>query len=221
MRRRAVNNFGGEVFEGGALCLLRNRKRGSGCADKPLLLWSSAEVVQPTISSADLQFLENRKFSRAEICAAFGVPEEIVATTDYNKYDVMQGARLNFIENRVAPLCARLEAEENKTTIPALLKSFPESSIASAPPIENRKSKISSVGSTSIHFPSCSRPGATASPLPKSASIWVSLSTNSTASSTSASNHCPTAIPLICQKPFSPLQTIQLSHHAVTWRSMR
>ena len=70
---------------------------------------------QPELSSADLQFLENRKFSRAEICAAFGVPEEIITTTDNAKYDVMPGARLNFIENRVAPLCARLEADEDAT----------------------------------------------------------------------------------------------------------
>src|SRR5204862_2241388 len=93
----------------------RNRKRGAGTADRPLLLWSSCEVIKPQLSSADLQFLENRKFSRSEICAALGVPEEIVSTTDHNKYDVMQGARLNFIENRVAPLCARLEAEEQMT----------------------------------------------------------------------------------------------------------
>jgi hypothetical protein len=73
----------------------------------------TAEVIKPQLSSSDLQFLENRKFSRAEICAAFGVPEEIVTTTDYAKYDVMAGARLNFIENRVAPLCGRLEAEED------------------------------------------------------------------------------------------------------------
>jgi HK97 family phage portal protein len=99
---------------------LRDRKRGVGKADKPLLLWNGVDVVKPTLSSADLQFLENRKFSRAEICAAFGVPEEIVTTTDHSKYDVMAGARLNFIENRVAPLCRRLEAEENHTTIPAL-----------------------------------------------------------------------------------------------------
>src|ERR1043166_6665221 len=100
---------------------LRQRKRRAGAADRSILLWGATEIVKPTLSSADLQFLENRKFSRAEICAAFGVPEEIVATSDHNKYDVMQGARLNFIENRIAPLCARLEAEENATTIPALL----------------------------------------------------------------------------------------------------
>ena len=94
---------------------LRQRKRRAGTADQPLLLWSGAEVVKPQLSSADMQFLENRKFTRSEICAAFGVPEEIVTTTDHNKYDVMSGARLNFIENRVAPLCRRLEAAEGPT----------------------------------------------------------------------------------------------------------
>jgi len=91
---------------------LRDRKRRAGTADRPLLLCGKMEVEQPRLSGTDLQFLENRKFLRSEICAAFGVPEEIVATTDSAKYDVMAGARLNFIENRVAPLCRRLEAEE-------------------------------------------------------------------------------------------------------------
>ena len=43
------------------------------------------------------------------------MPEEIITSTEHAKYDVMQGARLNFIENRIAPLCARLEAEEQAT----------------------------------------------------------------------------------------------------------
>lgn len=97
------------------LAALRERKRKAGTADRPLLLWNTAEVIKPELSSSDLQFLENRKFSRAEICAAFGVPEEVVTTTDTAKYDVMSGARLNFIENRVMPLCRRLEAEEDAT----------------------------------------------------------------------------------------------------------
>jgi phage portal protein BeeE len=92
---------------------LRERKGRAGMADRPLVLSGVNEIVKPQISSSDLQFLENRKFSRAEICAAFGVPEEIVTATDHAKYDVMQGARQNFIENRVAPLCGRLEAEED------------------------------------------------------------------------------------------------------------
>jgi HK97 family phage portal protein len=95
------------------LAALKDRKRRAGSADRPILLPGSAEIIRPQLSSTDLQFLENRKFSRAEICAAFGVPEEIVTSADHAKYDVMAGARLNFIENRVAPLCSRLEAEED------------------------------------------------------------------------------------------------------------
>jgi HK97 family phage portal protein len=97
------------------LAALRQRKSRAGLADRPMLLPGSAEVIRPQLSGADLQFLDNRKFTRAEICAAFGVPEEIVTSADHAKYDVMAGARLNFIENRVAPLCSRLEAEENAT----------------------------------------------------------------------------------------------------------
>jgi phage portal protein BeeE len=94
------------------LAALRERKRSAGTADRPLFLWGGARVEKPQVSSADLQFLENRKFTRSEICAAFGVPEEVLTATDHSKYDVMAGARLNFIENRVAPFCRRLEAEE-------------------------------------------------------------------------------------------------------------
>ncbi len=97
------------------LATLTNRKSPPGLPDRPVFLPGCLEVIQPRLSSSDLQFLENRKFSRAEICAAFGVPEEILTSTDTAKYDVMEGARLNFIENRVAPLCARLEAAEEVT----------------------------------------------------------------------------------------------------------
>ena len=95
------------------LAALRERKRRAGSADRPVLLWAGAEVVTPKLASSDLQFLANRKFSVTEICAAFGVPEEIITTTNAAKYDVMAGARLNFVENRVLPLCRRLEAEED------------------------------------------------------------------------------------------------------------
>lgn len=96
-----------------AACL--DRKRRAGRADRPLLLWGGTEIVTPKLSSADAQFLANRRYSCSEICAAFGVPEEIVTSTDNAKYDVMAGSRLNFIENRVVPLCRRLAAEEAVT----------------------------------------------------------------------------------------------------------
>jgi len=95
------------------LAALRDRKRKAGTADRPVLLWGGAEVVTPKLSSSDLQFLANRRFSCTEICAAFGVPEEVITSTNAAKYDVMAGARLNFIENRIVPLCRRLEADED------------------------------------------------------------------------------------------------------------
>ena len=94
------------------LAALRERKRKAGTADRPLFLWGGAKIEKPQLSSSDMQFLENRRYSRSEICAVFRVPEEIIVSTDTAKYDVMDGARLNFIENRVAPLCARLESDE-------------------------------------------------------------------------------------------------------------
>ncbi len=97
------------------LQILSERRVATGMPDRPLFLPQGVEVIPPQLSSSDLQFLENRKFSRAEICAAFGVPEEILTSTDTAKYDVMEGARLNFVENRVGPLCARLEAAEEIT----------------------------------------------------------------------------------------------------------
>ena len=96
-----------------AACL--DRKRRAGRADRPLLLWAGAELITPKLTSADVQFLATRRYSCAEICAAFGVPEEIVTSTDSAKYDVMAGSRLNFVENRVVPFCRRLQAEEDIT----------------------------------------------------------------------------------------------------------
>lgn len=89
---------------------LRSRKRKAGTADRPLVLFGGLKQEQPKISTADLQFLENRKFNRQEICAIFGVPQEIIGFTEDANRSVSEVARLSFIENRIAPLCARLEA---------------------------------------------------------------------------------------------------------------
>jgi HK97 family phage portal protein len=93
-----------------AKAALRERKRAAGTADKPLFLWGGATVQRPAISSADLQFLENRKFNRQEICAIFKVPQELLGFTEDANRSVSESARLNFMENRIAPLCKRLEA---------------------------------------------------------------------------------------------------------------
>ena len=89
---------------------LLNRKRGAGAADRPLFLGGGIRVETPRISAVDLQFLENRKANRQEICAIFKVPQELLGFTEDANRSVSDAARLNFMENRIIPLCRRLEA---------------------------------------------------------------------------------------------------------------
>ena len=92
------------------LAALRERKRAVGTADRPLFLWAGAEVQKPAISAVDLQFLDNRKWNRQELCAIFKVPQELLGFSEDANRSVSDAARLNFVENRIAPLCRRLEA---------------------------------------------------------------------------------------------------------------
>ncbi len=92
------------------LALLRDRKRRAGTADVPVFLYGGVKVEKPAISAVDLQFLDNRKFNRQEICAVFKVPQELLGFTEDANRSVSESARLNFMENRIAPLCRRLEA---------------------------------------------------------------------------------------------------------------
>src|SRR5438093_1906278 len=102
------------------LASLRERKRRAGTADRPLLLWGTTEVIQPSLSSADLQFLENRKMNRQEICAAFfRIPQSLVGFTEDANRAIAETERLNFFENPIIPLCARLEA-----AVDPIVKSF-------------------------------------------------------------------------------------------------
>ena len=102
------------------LAALRDRKNSAGTADRPLVLWDGAEVVTPTLSSADMQFLEHRKYNRQEICAAFfRMPQSIIGFTESSNRSIAEAERLNFIENSIAPVCARLEA-----AVDPIIKSF-------------------------------------------------------------------------------------------------
>ena len=89
---------------------LRERKRTAGTADRPLILEAGLKVTKPTLSMVDLQFLENRKYSRQEICAIYRVPQELLGFTEDANRSVGDAARLNFTEHTLAPLAIRLAA---------------------------------------------------------------------------------------------------------------
>ena len=102
---------------------LNDRKRRAGTADRPLFLWGKTKVEKPTISSADLQFLENRKLSRQEIGAVFKVPESMMGFAGQQSAlsagSAIEQDRLTFIENTIGGLCRRLEA-----AMEPIIKSF-------------------------------------------------------------------------------------------------
>lgn len=102
---------------------LNDRKRRAGTADKPLFLCGKIKVEKPVISSADLQFLENRKLSRQEIGAIFKVPESMMGFAGQKSAlsagSAIEQDRLTFIENTLGGLCRRLEA-----AMEPIIKSF-------------------------------------------------------------------------------------------------
>jgi len=89
---------------------LRERKARAGSADRPLFLGGGAEVEKPALNAADLQFLENRKFTRQEILAIFRVPETVLGFTEDANRAVAASQMLHWVQNVIAPLCRRLEA---------------------------------------------------------------------------------------------------------------
>jgi HK97 family phage portal protein len=91
------------------MAALRDRKRKAGTADRPLFLGGGAKLEKPGISSADMQFLENRKYSRQEICTVFGVPQEILGYTEDANRSVSEAMKASFIENTIMPEGDRME----------------------------------------------------------------------------------------------------------------
>jgi len=91
------------------LAALRERKRQAGTADRPLVM-GGVSVEKPLLSMVDMQFLENRRMSRQEICAVFGVPQELLGISEDANRSVSEAVRLSFIDYRIEPLCYRIEA---------------------------------------------------------------------------------------------------------------
>lgn len=89
---------------------LAERRRGAGVAARPLFLPNGSKVEKPAVSSADAQFLENRRWSRQEICAVFGVPESLLGIVENTNLANGQEQHEMFIFNTLAPLCRRLDS---------------------------------------------------------------------------------------------------------------
>jgi len=72
--------------------------------NRPLLLEGGLKWVQLSISPKDLEFLNGKRVSATEICAALGVPPQLVGIEGSQTYANYEQARLAFYEDTVIPI---------------------------------------------------------------------------------------------------------------------
>lgn len=82
----------------------RKRYGGGSNARLPLVLNADRATYQPIgLSSVDMDFLNQRKLNRTEICSAFGVPSQLVGDPDAQTYSNFSEAVKSFWENTIIP----------------------------------------------------------------------------------------------------------------------
>lgn len=84
---------------------------------KPMILWGGMSWQQVSLGHNELQFSEQRQNSKEEICAAIGVPANLVGATD-PKYSNYETARLSFWEDRIIPTLEWYESKINQCIAP-------------------------------------------------------------------------------------------------------
>lgn len=74
-------------------------------------MYGDSTFTQISMSSADMQFLESRKFTVREICRFFGVHPSFVFDDTSNNYKSAEMANVAFLSNTLNPLLRRIEVE--------------------------------------------------------------------------------------------------------------
>ena len=69
------------------------------------------DFKQISLSSTDMQFLENRKFTVREICRFFGVHPSFVFDDTSNNYKSAEMANVAFLNNTLNPILRKIECE--------------------------------------------------------------------------------------------------------------
>lgn len=75
------------------------------------------DFKQISLTSADMQFLESRKFTVREVCRFFGVHPSFVFDDTSNNYKSAEQANVGFLSNTLNPLLRNIEAEFGRKLI--------------------------------------------------------------------------------------------------------
>jgi len=88
---------------------VREQHQGSKNARTPWVLGGGARWSQMSMTPAEMDFLESRKFTREEICSVFQTPPPLVGIYDNATLANIQIARLIFWEDTIIPLLDDLQ----------------------------------------------------------------------------------------------------------------
>jgi HK97 family phage portal protein len=91
---------------------------GATNAGRPLVLEGDMDWKSMALNAVDLDWLNGRKFSKLEICQAFGVPPELIGDHEHATYSNYQEARKAFYQETVLPKLDRLRDALNNWLTP-------------------------------------------------------------------------------------------------------
>lgn len=88
--------------------------------DRLLALGGKWQYIPFTMTAADMQFLESRKFTVREICRFFSVPPSFVFDDTSNNYKSAEMASVDLYRNTINPILCQIESEMTRKLLPGI-----------------------------------------------------------------------------------------------------
>jgi HK97 family phage portal protein len=92
---------------------------GGARKHRPMVLWGDMKWQTTSLNHKDLDFLEQRRINKYEICAIFGVPPQLVGANEDPTYSNYEIARLSFWEDVVVPMLDWFQTRFNAVLAPS------------------------------------------------------------------------------------------------------
>lgn len=101
-----------------ARVMVREQHQGIQNAHTPWVLGAGAKFQPMSLSPAEMDFLNSRKFSREEICSIFNVPPPMIGILENSTYNNIETARKIFWQDCIVPLLQDIKASLNLSLTP-------------------------------------------------------------------------------------------------------
>ena len=98
--------------------MIRDQHQGFENARSPWVLGAGAKWQQMSLSPAELDFLNSRKFTREEICTIFNVPPPMIGVLENSTYNNIETARKIFWQDHLVPLLEDIKNCFNQSIAP-------------------------------------------------------------------------------------------------------